>query len=402
MDSQIENRASSIRSRAPRATLELAKRWANKAGISEVTDITHLDCLGVPVYISVRPDSRADKYTYGKGIVAIDAEVGAYMEAIEYFFAEPDENVVKAHWGTPRDVAGSEQSAHAVLDYVPLFDREIDLDGPLRLVHAEDIETGKQVSIPAELVYRPAPDIGQTIYSTSTNGLASGNSVLEATVHALTELIERDIWSFEFVRNASRLIEPKSLPDNIRKILDKAERGGLRLIVRSIPNEYGMPFFVAFLFNPNTPVRKFFNGGWGCHLDRSIAVTRAVTEATQSRLAYIHGGRGEPAMPSPLFPREGDETETVQRHMHSVQDANAALPYDDVIDLGQSNSLNEKLSDLITRVREVTNKPIYRCVYTPADSPLHVVRLVAPLLEDFKAAKVRVGHRLKAAIDAAR
>jgi len=36
--------------------------------------------------------------------------------------------------------------------------------------------------------------------------------VLEASIQALLELIERDIWSFELVRSSSRLVDPASLP----------------------------------------------------------------------------------------------------------------------------------------------------------------------------------------------
>jgi hypothetical protein len=38
-------------------------------------------------------------------------------------------------------------------------------------------------------------------------------------------------------------------------------------------------------------------------------------------------------------------------------------------------------------------------VFTPADSPLQVVRVVVPLMENLKETRVRVGRRLKAAIE---
>jgi hypothetical protein len=43
--------------------------------------------------------------------------------------------------------------------------------------------------------------------------------------------------------------------------------------------------------------------------------------------------------------------------------------------------------------------PIYRVVFTPPELPLQVVRLVVPLLENLKENRVRVGRRLKRAID---
>src|ERR1044072_3785503 len=120
-----------MRSLPPETTLLHARQWAATAGISEVTDITELDVLGVPVFVSVRPQARGDSFTFGKGLLAVDAEVGAYMEALEFYFAEPGIGNVSTHWGSARDVAGHTEDA--VLDFVPLLQRDVDLDGPLLL-----------------------------------------------------------------------------------------------------------------------------------------------------------------------------------------------------------------------------------------------------------------------------
>ena len=90
---------------APETTLRHAKQWAATAGISEVTEITDRDVLGVPVYVSVRPQALGNTFTFGKGLHRVDAEVGAYMEALEYFFAEPGMGRVLTRCGTARDVA---------------------------------------------------------------------------------------------------------------------------------------------------------------------------------------------------------------------------------------------------------------------------------------------------------
>ncbi|HET6893411.1 MAG TPA: YcaO-like family protein, partial [Pyrinomonadaceae bacterium] len=239
----VSSSARSMRSLAPETTLLYAKQLAAIAGISEVTDITDLDVLGVPVFVSVRPQARGEAFTFGKGLRPVDAEVGAYMEALEFFFAEPGGGNVSTRWGTARDVAGREHADDAILDFVPLLQREVDLDGALLLVSVQDLESGVERAIPAELIYYPAPDVGESLFGSSTNGLASGNSLLEATIQALLELIERDIWSFEYVRGASKLVETASLPDNVREMVERAERNGLQFKIRTIPNDYGMPFF---------------------------------------------------------------------------------------------------------------------------------------------------------------
>ena len=384
-----------MRSLPPETTLLNARQWAATAGISEVTDITEFDVLGVPVFVSVRPQARGEAFTFGKGLRPVDAEVGAYMEALEFYFAEPGIGDVSTHWGSARDVAGHERADDAILDFVPLLQREVDLDGPLLLASVQDLESGAERAIPAELIYYPAPDVGQSLFGSSTNGLASGNSVLEATIQALLELIERDIWSFEFVRNASKLVEAASLPDEVREIVRRAEQNGLQLKVRTIHNDYGIPFFAAFVFDLNNPSRKTFNGGWACDLDRDRAVLRAVTEAAQSRVAFIHGGRKAPTSP------QDQDAERVRRHMLGVSDPQQQVLLTDIPDLAVAGTLQQKLDALIAILRRVVQEPIYRVVFTPPDLPLQVVRVVVPLMENLKETRVRVGRRLKAAIESA-
>ncbi len=398
----VATSARSMRSLAPETTLLYAKQWAATAGISEVRDITDLDILGVPVYASVRPHARGDTVTFGKGLRRVDAEVGAYMEALEFFFAEPGIGRVSTRWGSAREVAGQERADDAILDFVPLLQREVDLDGSLLLVSARDLVSGVECSIPAELVYYPAPDVGQSLFGSSTNGLASGNSLLEASIQALLELIERDIWSFEFVRCESKLIEAASLPDEVREIVERAERNGLQLKVRTITNDYGMPFFAAFVFDLNNPSRKTFNGGWACDLDRDRALVRAVTEAAQSRVAFIHGGRKVPTSRAPGVALDAQEREArlVRQHMLGVSDKRHQMLLTDIPDLAVAGTLQQKLGAVIERLRRVIREPIYRVVFTPAESPLQVVRVVVPLLENLKETRVRLGRRLKATIDA--
>lgn len=397
----VSSSARGMRSLAPETTLQYARQWAVTAGISEVTDITDLDVLRVPVYVSVRAQARGESFTFGKGLHRVDAEVGAYMEALEFFFAEPGIGHVSTHWGTARDVVGQGRADDAILDFVPLLQREIALDDSLLLASARDLESGDECAIPAELIFYPAPDVGQSLFGSSTNGLASGNSLLEATIQALLELIERDIWSFEFVRGASKLVEAASLPDEVREIVERAERNGLQLKVRFVPNDYGMPFFAAFVFDLNNPSRKTFNGGWACDLDRERALVRAVTEAAQSRVAFIHGGRKVPTSRAADFTVEAKEREAklVRQHMLGVSDPRQQTPLMDIPDLDVAGTLQQKLDAVIGRLRRVVQAPIYRVVFTPPELPLQVVRLVVPLLENLKENRVRVGRRLKRAID---
>ncbi|MEI8021118.1 MAG: YcaO-like family protein [Schlesneria sp.] len=396
----VANTSQGNRCRQPEITLKHAMRVAADAGINEATEITHRDCLGVPVFTTERKKAHDTIVSYGKGLNCIDAAVGAYMEAIEYYFCEPGIGSVETHWGTARNVAGYSEAEDSILDFAPLLRREVSLDAPLLLASVEDIETGEICSLPAELIDFPARDTGQFLFGTSTNGVASGNSLVEASIHALLELIERDIWSFECIHSTSILVEPNSLPDEVNEIVDRAQRNGLGLIIRSIFNDFGLPFFAAFIFDINQPRRISFNGGWACDLNRHRALVRAVTEAAQSRLAFMPGGGRENSRVAHQAAESQElEASLVRKHIVGVSDTHGKVTFGDIPDLDVPASLIQQMEIVKECVRRVSPKPIYRAVYTPPDAALHVVRMVVPLLENMTEFDVRVGPRLKAAID---
>src|SRR3954447_17330325 len=80
----------SLRAVRPAVTRRRAREMARALGISRVTDVTRLDTVGVPVFASIRPDTQPGSLCVnaGKGLRADEARVGAYMEAIEFAFAE--------------------------------------------------------------------------------------------------------------------------------------------------------------------------------------------------------------------------------------------------------------------------------------------------------------------------
>jgi ribosomal protein S12 methylthiotransferase accessory factor YcaO len=94
------------------------------------------------------------------------------------------------------------------------------------------------------------------------------------------------------------------------------------------------------------------------------------------------------------------EAKLVRQHMAGVSDAHQQTSLTDIPDLAVEGTLQEKLSAVIERLRRVLTVPIYRVVFTPTEAPLQVVRLVVPLLENFKETRMRLGRRLKAALDA--
>jgi len=110
-------RRASSRRRSADETLVHAKRMAPTAGISGVEELSPQNEFGVSVFAAMRPRSLSDGLTFGKGRTPVDAEVGALMEGLEFYFAEPGVSDVKTLWATARELAGqqaggSPQSIH--------------------------------------------------------------------------------------------------------------------------------------------------------------------------------------------------------------------------------------------------------------------------------------------------
>jgi len=90
----------------------------------------------------------------------------------------------------------------------------------------------------------------------------------------------------------------------------------------------------------------------------------------------------------------------VRQNMLGVSDSCRQMSLSDIPEFAVPGTLEQQLEMVIERLRRVLQAPIYRAVLTPPESPLQVVRLVVPLLENLKETRVRLGRRLKAAIDA--
>jgi ribosomal protein S12 methylthiotransferase accessory factor len=380
---------------SPQTTLHHAKAWAKRAGVTAVRDITSMDCLGVPIFVSERTAATSSAYTFGKGRSPIDAEVGAYMEAIESHFSEPGVAPVETRRGWPSELSGVRSDCDPIVEFAPKFGYRCDPGRALLLARAEDAESGAEGWIPAELAFNPAPQaVGTPLYGASSNGVASGNTMLEASIHALYESIERDIWSIEFVRDRSAHVDERGLPCCVQAIVAAAARNGLRLVIRYVPNDYGIPFFAAFLFDPNRLESRFFNGGWGCHHEREAALMGAVTEAAQSRLAFLHGGRKSKRSDGPLA-----EADRIEQQIRRVADTRRSVRFGDIREQPLATSLTAQWEAAVDCLRRVIDRPIYRVIYTPQEGPLHVVRLIVPLLEHFTRSTMRIGPRMQTELE---
>lgn len=394
--------SSSFRAEPLEVTLAQARSLARDLGISRVTDITRLDCVGVPVFASIRPNAQPGSLCVnaGKGITFEEARVGAYMEAIEYAFAEYNCAALEVSFVPPREVHDGHSRPGSILDFCPRMNAEIDLDDPIACVEATDICRGGKTLVPAELVFLPFPLHlpGQRYFGFNSNGLCSGNSVLEATVHGLAELIERDVCSFQAIKDDSQLVSNRSLPRVIRNIEGNLKSAGMILYVRHLANIFQIPYFMAVVAERESPDPIYVSVGYGCHPIKGIAVTRAVCEALQSRLSFIHGGRDDLLNRHKRFARLSIKSRTAyaQNLLAKVSGNGTSVQFTEIPDHSAgATGLESALTVLTEALVQNGFTRILRIVYTPSDYPIHVVRVVVPRLECFTEATARVGFRLR-------
>jgi ribosomal protein S12 methylthiotransferase accessory factor len=284
-------------------TYARVRRVARFVPISRVADLTPLDDLGLPAYSAVTPLAKDLKIHNGKGATREAARVSAMMEAVERVSGE--------HTSAPT-VLASYQELQASGPLPPVDPRAFELpadtgyrpEAKFTWVQGRELLGGRDVLIPVDLVISPPPE--GILLDVDTNGLASGNSHLEATAHAICEVIERDAFSQVLFMAAFGdpedrpyavvQIELGTLPPQAREWAERIARAGLQLDVVDITGDVGVPTFHALLLDPHYPApggerrpRRFF--GSGTHPDPEVAVFRALSEAIQSRLILIQAAR---------------------------------------------------------------------------------------------------------------
>src|SRR6266853_1923224 len=104
--------------------------------------------------------------------------------------------------------------ADAIAGLCPLSSARLKVNDFLACVEACEVFSGKTVLLPAELVFFPSPRPShERVFSSSANGLSSGSSTIEASVHGLLEVIERDAVSFHYVKDQTQPIRLATLPN---------------------------------------------------------------------------------------------------------------------------------------------------------------------------------------------
>lgn len=394
----------SLRSRSAEATCEVAQRLLPALGVSEVLDVTRLDHLGLPVFMSVRPRGSAARLHSGKGMTPADARAGALMEAVEYAASESASAAgADRHLPWSGLVAGWPDGLD-VVDFAPRLGARVRWRAQVAAVECERLQSRQRVGLPAELVLLPMPPrSGPAVFGSSSNGLASGNTLEEATLHALLEVLERDTVALHLARDASHRLASGSLPQPFLDLSRAWRRRGVALLVRQLPNALGLPCFEAGLHDATAGLASLvLSRGWGLHFDRRVALSRAICEAAQSRLAVILAHRPDVPGGAEAAMRLGPAPapQTTARLLANLAVRGRRVHFD-AVPYEVTPSVREALQSLLRRLPAAGLGPVFRRRLYLGGSPaalrgLQVVKVVVAHSETPVGEHPRMGPRLLA------
>ncbi|SLN38698.1 YcaO-like family protein [Ruegeria meonggei] len=365
------------RLRYPEQTLAIVRPFLRDMGITRIANLTGLDRIGLPTVMVSRPNSRSVAVSLGKGLSLHAAEASGVMEAIEAWHAE------RVH--LPQRLA---RYADLVSD-APVVDvaglprvtgGQFDPHEAMLWVQGNDLGAGTNCWVPLEMVdtdYTSAPAGGQSAFPRTTNGLASGNNVVEASCHAICELIERDATTLWDHRSHRPRLDPDSVDDQrCRRAIEMITDAGLQIGLWNTTSDIGIASFRCVICESGGQPGHIGIGD-GCHPDRAIALLRAVTEAAQTRLTYISGARDD------LDPAEfTDQAKTDRgRYVHDlIEETVAKQRFADCPSV-ETGSFEEDLRLLLDRLADVAISQVVTVDLSRPEFGVAVVRAVIPGLE---------------------
>lgn len=431
----------SARVKSTEDTLTQIIPLCHKIGVTRISDITYLDRLYIPNYSAILPGTEDSIWVYsGKGTTKIQARVSALMESIERFSSLSANYSKSFIQGTYLDLSKIYRNVlHPEEVVEPVEKTYSDKRSTIDFIQGVDLMNDEEVLVPAQLVLSKfsakPPSVHAFPYS-HTNGLASGNVLEESICHALCEVIERDAVSIADLCASSI---PYSILEKITKSLNNAENGrypvaqiednfvddssifpdvdisaiaddyepikilfkrftsaGISLLIKNITQDIGVPTFVASSVEWITNDYGYFAKGYGTHLDARIALTRAITELSQTRAANIQGARDDLKK---IQYKENDEIYKRKWQFMPTLSSTIGKRNGKTILFSEIKSYIKKdILDDIKIILDLLKKAgLKRAIIVDLTNPnvgIPVVRAIVPGLETFEVAKLFTNAKL--------
>ena len=278
--------------RSPEETRGIVEPIMDQIGVTGVIDITSCDRLGIPCFAANRitPVPGSFRFHPGKGLDPVQARVSAMVDAVEKFSAE--------RYGQPMELAGfDELGAFRAVDPEDLFPtRKPNDDEKLQWVAGYDLLYNEEVLVPANAVFHPynAGGMAPPIFKSDPHGLAAGNVIEEAILHAILEVIETDALSCADRERSmgTRLKVDSAGP--VRDLLDIYSDAGIDIHLWLLEGRTSIPTIAAAADDTVARDPGLLLLGSSCHPNPVIACLQALTEVARNRAARLYKGEFHP------------------------------------------------------------------------------------------------------------
>jgi YcaO-like protein with predicted kinase domain len=371
---------------APEETVARARPFLPEMGITRIANVTGLDRIGIPVVMVCRPNSRTLAVAQGKGLDLAAAKASGLMESIETYHAE--RITLPLVMGSYEELLPRYRLADVDQLPRPTWSR-FHPNLPLLWIEGYDLLQEEPVWVPYELVhtnYTLEMQVRSGNFVASSNGLASGNNLLEAISHAICEVVERDAAALDLLKGEAALQEARIDLDTVtdpacREVLERYERAGVDVAVWEITSDVGISAFKCLISERDeNPLRRLYSAeGMGCHPCRPIALLRALTEAAQSRLTAISGSRDDTFREH----YESLRSPELLKHNRAVTGVNGFLRRFDDGPTFSGATFDEDVAWELALLREVGIRRVVAVDLTRPEFNVPVVRVVIPGMESF-------------------
>jgi len=274
------------KARSPEETVRWVKERLAVIDSQILTKTMRIDTgrLDIPVYISLCGEDATrftgTKKQMGKGATPIQSEASAVMELVERFSFFSFIHQTPFPLFPRGDIADRAISAAMLLKSVhdnktsPQSAETFLQDCPMRWTAAYNLTRKLDQLLPIDWFY----------LINEYNGPAAGNTLEEAILQSLCEVVERHVGSIiSFEKCHTPAIDAHSLQDPAAvELVEKFQRNGIQLFLRDFSLNTGIPSIGALAYDPATfPDRSeiVFTAGTTSNPEKSLS--RALTEIAQ-------------------------------------------------------------------------------------------------------------------------
>ena len=371
------------------------------AGITRITEITHLDRVKIPVFSSIRPTAQSGGVSVyaGKGATVEQARASAMMEGFERYSAEKqDIDQEKISISAYNEIKNDSVLNPRDLLLPKSFENQNIEMQKLEWIEAEEIISESPILVPANAVFHPyipnreIKPCAMAMFKGNTNGLASGNVIEEAVLHGIFEVVERDAWSiFELTKRNKKQIDLNTIEnETVSELVEKFTSQGIKIKLMDITADLKIPTIVASADDTVLKDAALLTLGVGTHLNPEIAAIRALSEVAQSRATQIHGTR-EDTVRADFMRKAGYENMKRTNKDYFVEE-------DEKINLSDiENKITGSIKkDIEVSIEEVQKAGLDKVIYydlTREEIGVNVARVIIPKAELYCLDEERLGNR---------